>query len=105
VMAYSVTERTREFGIRIAFGAQQKDVLRMVFFRGMLLTGIGLGIGLPIALAMSQLLASLLYGVSASDPIIFSGVSILLTGIAMLACYIPAKRAMQVDPMVALRYE
>jgi putative ABC transport system permease protein len=105
VMAYSVTERTREFGIRIAFGAQQKNVLRMVFYRGMLLTGIGLGIGLPIALAMSQLLASLLYGVSASDPIIFSGVTILLTGIAMLACYIPAKRAMQVDPMVALRYE
>jgi putative ABC transport system permease protein len=105
VMAYSVTERTREFGIRVAFGAQQKDVLRIVFYRGMLLTGIGLAIGLPVALAMAQLLASILYGVSASDPIIFSGVLILLAGIAGLACYIPAKRAMQVDPMVALRYE
>ena len=105
VMAYSVTERTREFGIRVAFGAQQKDVLRIVFHRGMILTGIGMAIGLPISLAMSQLMASLLYGVSASDPIIFSGVTILLAGIALLACYIPARRAMQVDPMIALRYE
>jgi putative ABC transport system permease protein len=105
VMAYSVTERTHEIGIRIALGAQPWDVLRMVLHRGLILTGIGLGIGLPVSYVLAHLLASLLYGVSASDPLIFTSISVLLTAIAMLACYVPARRAMRVDPMIALRYE
>ncbi|MGB0033987.1 MAG: ABC transporter permease [Candidatus Acidiferrales bacterium] len=105
VMAYSVTERTHEIGVRLTLGAQQRDILRLVLTRGILLTGIGLLIGLPSSIALAQLMANLLYGVSAADVITFSGTTFLLCGITLLACYIPARHAMRVDPMVALRYE
>ena len=105
VMAYAVTERTHEIGVRMALGAQRLDVLRMMASRGVLLTGIGLAIGLPVSFWLARLLARLLFGVSSADPAIFIGITALLSLIALAACVIPARRAMQVDPMVALRYE
>jgi len=104
-MAHSVTERTHEIGIRLALGAQPTQVLRWIAERGIRLAAIGLGIGLLLAFALARLLASLLFGVSATDPIIFIGIPLLLAIVAMAACYLPARRVMKVDPMVALRYE
>ncbi|HEV2223324.1 MAG TPA: ABC transporter permease [Candidatus Acidoferrales bacterium] len=105
VMAHSVTERTHEIGIRLTLGAEPHQVLRWIAGRGIRLAGIGLGIGLAIAFAAARLLSSLMMGVSATDPLIFAGIPVLLAAIALAACYIPARRAMKVDPMVALRYE
>jgi putative ABC transport system permease protein len=105
VMAYSVALRTQEIGIRMALGAQQKDVLRLILGQGARIAFFGVAIGLGAAAALARLLSSLLFSVSTSDPITFAAVSVLLLAIALLACYVPARRALRVDPIIALRYE
>jgi putative ABC transport system permease protein len=105
VTTYSVAQRTREIGIRIALGARSNDVLRLVIGQGARLALIGIVLGMTGAFALTRLMASMIYSVSAADPLTFFAVAFLLAFVALTACYIPARRAMRVDPLVALRYE
>ena len=105
VISYVVGQRTNEIGIRIALGAQQRDVLRLMLGEGMKMTLLGVSIGIAVALGVTHLMANILFGVSATDPITFLGVATLLVAVAWVACWIPARRATRVDPLVALRYE
>lgn len=105
LMAHAVEERIPEIGIRVALGASSRDVLWMLLRRGLILTAAGLALGLPAAFAAARLLSSLIFGVSSADPVVFLAVPVLLAGCAMLACWIPVRRALQTDPVIALRYE
>jgi putative ABC transport system permease protein len=104
-MAYGVNERTNEIGIRMALGAHTNDILKLVTRRGVILTGIGLSIGLVGASILMRFMSGMLYQISATDPVIFIVVPLILLVVALLACYLPARRAAKTDPMDALRYE
>ncbi|PYM11134.1 MAG: hypothetical protein DME18_14760 [Verrucomicrobia bacterium] len=105
LLAYGVTQRTREIGVRVALGAQRSDVLGLVLRQGMKLVGLGILAGIGGALALTRTLRSLLFGISPDDPLTFALISLLLAAVALLACYLPARRATKIDPMEALRYE
>jgi ABC-type antimicrobial peptide transport system permease subunit len=105
VIAYALSRRTREIGIRVALGAQRRNVIAMVVRQGVSLVAVGIGIGLVLALAATRVLGSFLYGLSATDLLSFVYVSLLLFGVALAACYVPARRATRIDPIAALREE
>jgi putative ABC transport system permease protein len=105
LVSYSVTQRTNEIGLRVALGAQPADVLRMVVQRGLVVSLIGVALGLPAAFALARLIRTLLFGVTAADPMVFVGVPVLLVAVAAMASYLPAQRAMRIDPTAALRSE
>jgi ABC-type antimicrobial peptide transport system permease subunit len=105
VTAYSTRQRTHEIGIRIALGAAKQDVLRLVLGHGLRLTLGGVGLGLALSFVLTRFLSSLLLGVTSTDALTFSSVAMLLCAVALLACFLPARRAIRVDPIVALRYE
>jgi ABC-type antimicrobial peptide transport system permease subunit len=105
VLSFWVNQRTREIGIRLALGADQKNILAVVLREGIKLTVIGLVIGVPLAMGLMNLLPNVLYGIGPHDPLTFAVIALILGAVATLACYVPARRAANVDPMVALRYE
>jgi putative ABC transport system permease protein len=105
VIAFTVAQRTNEIGIRVAMGAQRGDVLRLVLGQGGRLIFLGVALGVVAGLLITRLMSGLLFGISATDPSTFAGVALLLAAVALLACYMPARRATHVDPLIALRYE
>jgi len=105
IVAYSVTERTHEIGVRLALGAQRRDVMAMIVAQGMVMAVIGAAVGVVAALLLTRVMSSLLFGVSAADPVTFAAIPVLLGAVAFVACWVPARRATRVDPLVALRTE
>lgn len=105
VLAYFVVQHTQEIGVRMALGAQRRNILGLVLKKGMTLALLGVVIGLGIALALTRLMTSLLYGVTATDPVTYAAIALMLTTVAFFACYLPARRATKVDPLTALTYE
>jgi putative ABC transport system permease protein len=105
VMSYTVSQRTQEIGVRIALGAQEGDVLKLILGEGMLLALAGTALGIVGAFGLTRLMSSMLFGISAADPLTYSSISLLIIVVALLACYLPARRAAKLSPMLALRYE